>query len=234
MKKPCVALLVLALIVIGLGLSPGPGLATAQAEEDKLDNIRFLWAFGAMAKGGNGQKPILITRDTTLKSGDQIKFFVKLKDTCFVYVIYHSSQGELSTLFPFRFEPQSTRGRTLEKHYIPQGDMWFELDDNPGQERFYLLASTQRLEGLETLINRYEATDPTRKAEVATKILAEIKKLRRRHRKFRTYAERPVNILGHLRGADKVKKPGHPDIAKFAVEISAKDFYSRTFTIDHR
>ena len=47
-------------------------------------------------------------------------------------------------------------------------------------------------------------------------------------------AERPVNIIGNLRGTEKAETAGAHDIAKFAVEISADTFYSRTFTIDHQ
>jgi len=37
-----------------------------------------------------------------------------------------------------------------------------------------------------------------------------------------------------LRGTEKAETTGAHDIAKFAVEISADTFYSRTFTIDHQ
>lgn len=46
--------------------------------------------------------------------------------------------------------------------------------------------------------------------------------------------ERPVNIIGALRGTAKTEKDGSYDVASFAVEISADTFYSRTFTIDHQ
>ena len=197
------------------------------------DNFKFQWAFGALKKA-NGSKLEAVTRDTVLKTGDQIKFFLNVNQDCFVYLIYRSSQGELSVLFPRRFELLSTDYTAAGNHYIPTDDQWFELDEHTGEERFYLLASVKRLTDLEALVNDYESADKAKKPPLAKEILAEIRKLRKQHLKFKTYAERPVNIIGNLRGTEKSEPAGARDIAKFAVEISADTFYSRTFTIDHQ
>jgi hypothetical protein len=196
-------------------------------------NVKFQWAFGALKKA-NGSKFEAVAKDTDLKSGDKIKFFLKVNKNCFVYLIYRSSQGELSVLFPQRFKLLSAEYTVSGDYYIPKDDEWFELDEHTGEERFYLLASVERLLELEALINDYESADTAKKSPRAKKILAEIRKLRKQHLKFRTYAERPVNIIGNLRGTEKAETNGAHDIAKFAVEISADTFYSRTFTIDHQ
>ncbi len=196
-------------------------------------NIQFQWAFGALKKA-NGSKFEAVTKDTDLKTGDQIKFFLKVNDNCFVYLIYRSSQGDLAILFPQRFKLMSAEYTVAGNHYIPKGDQWFELDEHTGEERFYLLASKKRLMDLEALINDYESADSAKKPALAKTIVAKIRKLRKQHLKFKTYAERPVNIIGNLRGTEKAETAGSQDIAKFAVEISADTFYSRTFTIDHK
>jgi hypothetical protein len=209
-----------------------PGLAQeAQSQTDA--NVRFQWAFGALKKA-NGSKFEVVSKDTDLRTGDQIKFFLNVNKNCFVYLIYRSSQGELSVLFPQRFKLKSAEYTVSGDHYIPKGDQWFELDEHTGEERFYLLASVERLLELETFINDYESADAAKKPPLAEKILSEIRKQRKQHLKFKTYAERPVNIIGNLRGTEKSETAGAHDIAKFAVEISADTFYSRTFTIDHQ
>ena len=208
-------------------------VSTREAAAQSDANVNFQWAFGALKKT-NGAKFETITKDTDLKTGDQIKFFLKVDKNCFVYLIYCSSQGELSVLFPQRFKLKSTEYSVAGDHYIPKGDEWFELDEHTGEERFYLLASAGRLLGLETLINDYESADASKKPLLTEEILAEIRQLRKQHLKFKTYAERPVNIIGNLRGTEKAETAGAHDIAKFALEISADTFYSRTFTIDHR
>ena len=206
----------------------------AQQSATQPDNsIKFQWAFGALKKA-NGSKFEAVTKDTDLKTGDQIKFFLNVNQNCFVYLIYRSSQGELSVLFPKRFQLLSTEYTVAGNHYIPADDQWFELDDHTGEERFYLLASVKRLTDLEALVNQYESADKARKPALAQKILAEIRKLRKQHLKFKTYAERPVNIIGNLRGTETAETAKAHDIAKYAVEISADTFYSRTFTIDHK
>ena len=197
------------------------------------ESFKFQWAFGAIKKT-DGPKPEPVTRDTTLKSGDQLKFFLQIDDRCFVYLLYRSSQGELSVLFPFRFQELKKEYDISGDHYIPHGDQWFELDEQVGQEKFYLLASAKRLITLERLINEYESADAAKKMVFADKILTEIRTQRKQHLKLKTYAERPVSIIGNMRGTEKAAPDDTHDVARFAVEISADTFYSRTFTIDHQ
>ncbi len=222
----------LAVLCFALFCGYNPGLAE-EAQSQPEANLQFQWAFGAL-KTANGSKFEAIERDTVLKTGDQIKFFLKVEKNCFVYLIYSSSQGELSVLFPYRFKLRSTEYTVAGHHYIPGGNQWFELDEHIGEERFYLLASANRLMQLEALINEYESADAAKKPSLAQAIISEIRKLRKEHLKFKTYAERPVNIIGNLRGTEKAETAEPQDIAKFAVEISADTFYSRTFTIDHK
>ena len=234
MKIFRVTMVISAFVALGVGLTLGFGLAAAQQESEQEENIRFLWAFGAIKKGEGESKLVPIARDTALRSGDQIKFFVKLEKKCFVYLIYHSSQGEVSVLFPYRFEQLSRAYPAKAEYYIPQGVEWFSLDEHVGQETFYLLASAERLYDLEALINKYESADPAKKPELARKALKEIRMLMRENRKFKSFAERPVTIMGHLRGSEKVELEDTPDVTNLAVEISGSNFYSRTFTIDHK
>ena len=234
MKRTARLAFIIAFVVCGFAVFDG--YKHVPAEEVKAGqnaSVQFQWAFGALKKA-NGSKFEAVTKDTDLKTGDQIKFFLKVNENCFVYLIYRSSQGELSILFPQRFKLQSAEYTLAGNHYIPKGDQWFELDEHTGEERFYLLASVERLMDLEARINDYESADTSKKPPLAKKILTEIRNLRKQHLKFKTYAERPVNIIGNLRGTEKADTAGPHDIAKFAVEISADTFYSRTFTIDHK
>ena len=203
------------------------------ADDDRGNKIVFQWAFCALKKADPGQKLIVIKRDSALESGDQIKFFIKPESAGYLYLLYKSSQGELSVLYPARFK-QLDSGALSGKHYIPDGNQWFELDEHSGREKFFLLASIERLVALETLVNQYERADSTKKAALADKIAGEIRNLRKRHLKFKTYAEKPVTIVGNLRGGEKADRPHTRDIADYAVEISTTTFFSRTYTIDHQ
>ena len=226
-------LLVLTLVTLVIGVSAA--LNHAQQNESEADNrIVFQWAFGAIKQMALGPQFELIQRDSVLKSGDQIKFFVGLNDPSYLYLIYQSSQQDLIVLFPQRFKDLGHDQQTAGNHYIPKGDQWFELDEYAGLEKFYLLASVERLTELESKVNAYESADKANRGALGKKVVAEIRRLRKKHRKFKTYAEKPVAVIGNMRGSAKTKAVGLKDLADHAVEISTTNFFSRTYTIDHQ
>jgi len=235
MKPFRLTVLICTLAALGLVYPENPRTASAtQQRQPEKENVTFNWAFGALVGKESERKLISITRDTVLKTGDQFKMMVELKRKCFVYLIYHSGQGEVQLLFPNNIKQFSDNYKTLEKYYIPQGDLWFALDENVGQETFYLLVSVKRLTKLETLLNDHESADPKGKPALTTKILTEIRKIKRQYRTLTAAAERPVSIGGTVRGVTKNQNIPLNDVASLAVEITATDFYSRTFTIEHK
>lgn len=203
--------------------------------KDKGDkDILFRWAFGAVVGPEGDQRMVAITRDTVLKTGDKLKMLVELKNQCFVYLFYRTGKDELYLLFPYALDQFERDYEISKKYYIPEGDMWFELDENQGLETFYLLASNKRLTELENLYKEYAAAEGAGKAEIGKQILKKIRAVKKKNRKLTTTAERPVPIGGNLRGAGKGSQSSLPDIDPIAAEVSAGNFYSRTFTIDHR
>ncbi len=222
--------LVLSFVGIFLLNLPYPAAANQQVNED----ITFHWAFGALVGSDRDRRLISIEHDTVLKTGDQLKMLLELKKKCFAYLFYYSSQGEMYLLFPAN--QFAVDYDVNKKYYIPEGRLWFELDAHTGIETFYLIASTERLSKLENLYRKYTTLAQAKdRDEFAQKIIAEIKKSKAQHRKLTAAAERPLRLGGKLRGViDKAKKLSYPDITEITVEISAPNFYSRTFTIDHR
>jgi hypothetical protein len=209
-----------------------PGDNPPTVRQDDKENVAFRWGFGAVI--GKDKKFVPITRDTVLASGDEIKMVVELKRECYVYVVHHSPNGEVSLLFPENVRQFAGDYKVGKNYYIPKGRGWFELDKNTGRETFYLLASAQRLVELEALVGEYSAASKESKPEAAKKILAEIRDVKRKFRTFTTLAERPVTIGGNIRGVDETEGTKRPDVASIATEISASNFYSKTFTIDHK
>ena len=88
---PCSLMLFICLV-----LSGGPSV---HAEDQGDTDVRFRWAFGAMVGADGDRRLVAITRDTTLKTGDQLKMLVELRKNCFVYLIYRSGQDEISLLY---------------------------------------------------------------------------------------------------------------------------------------
>jgi hypothetical protein len=205
------------------------------AEQGETEKVRFRWAFVALKQGDGGEKLVPVTRDMTLETGDQLKIYLELEKKCFVYVFYHGSQDELQLLFPYYMPMFTTDYVISKKYYIPQGTFWLALDENTGLEKFLLLGSAQRLNELERLYGEYTAAvDSTKKQKLAKQVLDEIRNIKRKHVRLATTPERPVQIAGSIRGIGKNKEGMQFDLSNMAVEVSATNFYSRTFTIDHQ
>jgi hypothetical protein len=224
---PCLGILVL------LFFSSVSSISIAADKEEGM-NVVFDWAFGSIRDTAQGLQFEQITADTKLRSRDQIKFFLKPVSGCFLYLIYQSSQGELAVLFPYRFKDKSGEKQAPKGYYIPERNEWFQLDEHTGQERFHLLASDTRLTRLEDLINQYESGDNTKKSELSQQILSEIDMLRRKNFKPKANAERPLSIVGNIRGTKGPQAALPLDLAEHAAEISASRFFIRTYTIDHQ
>jgi hypothetical protein len=205
--------------------------ANGQAAQNQTENVAFRWGFGAFLAGG---KFVPITKDTTLKTGEEMKMVVELVKECFVYMIYQSSKGEFALLFPYEISQFIGDYKTGKNYFIPAGRSWFKLDKNTGRETFYLLASSERLTELEILLGNYNSADPSQKPQIASDIVKEIRETRRKFKNYATLAERPVTIGGNVRGVGKVEEVKRPDVSTIATHISATNFYSKTFTIDHQ
>jgi hypothetical protein len=207
-------------------------VAYAQTPAGKND-IGFLYAFGAYVGPQGKGKVVSVQNETTLRVGDRLKLFFEPKSDQYFYLLHISSQGELTPLFPAAAQPAKVVRGT--KMFIPADNNWFELDAHPGQEKFFLIATAERLDRLEELCARHTALK--NKADLqasADEILDEIKRLRQKNKQLSAPAEKPVRIGGSLRGQQPSSSPAVPDITSLAAEVTAPGFYSRTFSIEHR
>ena len=223
---------ILALVFLLTGFGSPEKTTISLPQQGVEENVSFVWGFGALV--GKEKKFVPITRDTALKTGDEIKMVVELKKECFVYLVHHSSKGEITLLFPEGVRQFSGDYTVGKNYYVPKGKGWFELDKNTGRETFYLLGSSERLLELEVLIGNYQSAKIDDKPAVADQILTEIRSVKRKFRTFTTLAERPVTIGGNIRGVEKADQAKRPDVVTIATEIKANNFYSKTFTIDHQ
>jgi hypothetical protein len=221
----------ISMVIAVLILLTASHLLNAQSD-DKKENVNYKWTFAAKVGQGDSRKLVTVSRDTILRSGDQIKLFVNLQRKSYVYVIHRSPSNELTLLFPYSLESQSE----MEKnYYIPKGRDWFTLDKNAGEETYYILAASERLTELEDVLRSYTVAQPEKKKDLAVNVVNSVKEIKKRFRTFATLAERPISIAGNVRGTktgsidiDRV------DIATLATEISANNFYSKTITVDHK
>lgn len=185
--------------------------------------VRFDWALGALT--GPSRTFVSIGRQATLKSGDQLKMFLRLKQRGFVYVVLHDSDNELTLLYPGAIP--SIEPAVDVPSYVPPGPAWMRLDDHVGVETIHLIASSTRLDKLENAWKQYVGSKSADRAADAKRVLDEIASVKQQFAPGTSPTERPVEIAGRVRGTE-------PDVAAHATEISARRFYSRTITIDHR
>lgn len=229
------AFIVFFIAFFGSGLTlNSEATGTLERNSQEQRPVQFRWAFCARIMSEKEPCMVSIERDTVLKSGDQLKIFLELQKKCYIYLIYYSAQRKVHLLFPFDLDNFPSDSDATKDYCIPKGDAWFELDGHTGTETFYLLASAERLVGLEALVKKYEALPPPEKGDCKDQILTEIRSLKRQHQQFKTAAERPVLIVGGIRGSDETRKAVRFDPALMAIEISAERFYSKTFTIDYQ
>lgn len=191
-----------------------------QAQES---GVRFDWALGALT--GPNRTFVSIGRQATLKSGDQLKMFLRLKQRGFVYVILHDSDHELTLLYPGAIP--SIEPAVDVPTYVPAGPAWMRLDDRVGVETIHLIASSTRLDKLEDALKHYVGSKTSDRSADAKRVLDEIASVKQQFTPGTSPTERPVEIAGRVRGTQ-------PDVAAHATEVSARRFYSRTITIDHR
>ncbi|MEK6565172.1 MAG: DUF4384 domain-containing protein [Bacteroidota bacterium] len=206
--------------------------APAAMSLQETENVGFKWSFGAIV--GKERKFVSVTKDTVLKSGDEVKMLVELTKDCFVYVIHAGSNGEISLKFPYSFKQFNSDYKTGKNYFIPAGRTWDELDKNVGRETFYVLAASERLIELEALLGNYMAAEDSKKPPLAEQIVAEIRSVKKRFKTFTTLAEKPITIGGNVRSLEKAEEAKRPDVSTIATQISASNFYSKTFTIDHK
>ena len=194
--------------------------------------IRYSWAM--VASTGAHRQLSAITKDTELKSGDEIKMMVRLETNCHVYVLHQDSEGGFALLFPYSLaQIQTGELRTETNYFIPQGPSWFRLDEKAGWERIYVLASEQRLGALEQLCESYRRAVGEARSRLAEQLTREVRELRRNSRIGESPAERPARVGGTVRGKEG-EPDGSPDVARFASAFSGSKLLTRAITIDHK
>jgi len=198
--------------------------------------LKFKWALVARIDPQGQNKKVNIAknvaekqiRTTTVSPGDKIALYVEPFEHTYVYVFLEDSRGNLELIYPTSMDNSvlQTEFEPGTGTYIPGKFEWFEFDENPGTEKFYVVASSRRLKDLETETKSYlEAESDSDKQLAKSNVLDEI------YQTTRFYAARPrrtrlTPIAGTVRGLQF-------DIARLAVEVVSDSFYTETIEIKH-
>ena len=204
------------LVAVGIvGLTAQGTIAAESAEP----GVELKWALAT--SDANNSAPSAIKTDTQLPSGAKLKFFLEPLSPCSVYLLLLDSSDEMHVLY-------NEKAKVKTPSAVPPEGQWFQLDDKPGQETFFLLASAEPLADLDKLITELGAADAAGKKGVVKRIVDEVRKQQKAHRNFSRPVEKPVVIGGQTRGNSSASS-----IERLAVEISAEKFYDKTITIEH-
>lgn len=213
------------LLITGASLLGASSLAAEGAK------LAFNWAFVSRSADGSSA-PIDFSERVNIKPGELFKIHIEPVQNAFVYLYLHDAAGDLTLLFPGKFETFESDSYIGTQVFLPDGENWFQLDGTNGTERFYLLASTQRLKTLEALSLAYQDVKVNPKSTISAKnaarqaVLDEIARVRKQHSQLTIAAEKPVTIAGGTRGINT-------SVAKLATRIEATEFYTKTFRLDH-
>ena len=196
------------------------------------DSLRFRWALVGAKKSAKDWKIFSVRKDTALKTGDNLMFYFEPSSACYVYLFLHDSQGKIHLLLPSSSEKMSTPLSTAERYFVPQRGSGMELDENLGDETFFLIVSSDRLKNLEAAYKEIE-TDYAG----TRKMLNEIRLVLKKGAGISGFAAVvPESMGGTLRGigSDLQKVLGKIDFEKYAFGIHSNNLYTKKIVIEHR
>jgi hypothetical protein len=212
MKKPIVCVTAILLLVT----AGAPAVAAETAEQQ----IELRWALGA--QDAEGETPSAVHKDSRVETGTRLKFLLEPLSAGSVYLILLDSNDDIHVLY------RETTEVYDGKAYVPPGRQWFEVDDPPGRETFFLLASVDPLNELDRLLEQHDqAGGSADSAELSDAIVAEIRRVQKANRNFSKPVEKPVMIGGRTRDANS------DALDQLATQVTAEKFFGKTITIDH-
>jgi CHAT domain-containing protein len=116
---------------------------------------------GQKKKADGSFSEIIVREGGTLRSGDEFQVHVKSNSGAYVYIILYDSRGHASKLFPDPKIEQPGFVTALNEVAIPDKHLWFWLDNYPGIETIYALASAEPLANMSELLAKMESVQVT-------------------------------------------------------------------------
>lgn len=118
--------------------------------------IQVHWTLTGLC--GSYMKDETLHDGAVLYSGDKFQVRFQAVSDCYVYLIHFGPDGRAMSLFPHPKIKMTNFCRGGIEYVVPEGDQWYTLDDNPGVETVYLVASYERVvdEELKSLLSRIE------------------------------------------------------------------------------
>jgi hypothetical protein len=159
-----------------------------------------------------------------LTLGDAARVYVEPLTNFHFYAYLVDAQKTLHCLFPGRASEFGIALRPGTPLLLPEEPQWLVMDEQKGTESIYLLASAERLTGIEAATRRAMASPGD--AELRALLLEEIRAVRRAKEGLTTVVEKGSPIVGTvvavLRGDSNE-----------ATLTEARGFYGKTLRLNH-
>jgi len=159
---------------VDLALKPEPAAPAAPAPLTLSMNI-----IGQRKESDGSYIEVLVNEGSVLRSYDNFQVHLQTNRPGHVYVLIYDSQGRASQLFPDPKIAQLGSVAGSKPVVIPGPDLWFWLDEHPGTETIYVLASQAPMQDIQELLAKMEKADDSAKQQVSQEIKRRVKIMQR-------------------------------------------------------
>ncbi len=117
---------------------------------------------------------VIVREGSVLQSRDHFQVHVETNKSSHVYVLLFDSQGQATQLFP---DPKIDHSGFLDgrrKIAVPDKELWFWLDENPGTETVYVLASEEPMSDIRGLLSKMDKAGNAERKRLSGQIRQQI------------------------------------------------------------
>ena len=195
----------------------------------KNSSLKLNFSIGAIKHNNNTQNIIPIDMDTVLKEDDGIRLLFQPASDCYIYVLFYDSSKQMTLLFPNKYnyykKNYAVKGM---KYFLPDAWDWYPLDNNPGIETIYFIASTTRLTDLEKQIKKLDSKKTSQILKASSEIRNNIRrKISKQLTKNYNFQERnAIEIAGVIRAVKN-------DIEEYTKGLIGEDLIIKTIIFKH-
>lgn len=147
-----------------------PKNATSEVATTAVPLSLTMNIIGQRKEPGGGYREVLVGDGSVLHSHDNFQLHIVTNRPAFTHVLLYDSQGRASQLFPRPEIAQSNRIEPGKSVFIPGRDLWFWLDENPGTETLYILASENPMSEIQDLLAQMNSEGSDGKKRIAGEI----------------------------------------------------------------
>lgn len=195
-------------------------------------SLKLNFAVGAKKLIKNKYTIVPIDENTSLKENDGIRLFFQPAESCFVYILLYDSNKIMTVLFPEDINNYNNNAVSKGvKYFLPDPSHEYPLDNNPGTETIYFIASKKRILEMEKIITKlYKIDDKDLNAtkETSNELRDNIRSMvsGQLAQTYNLQERNPIQIAGVIRATKN-------DIEKYAKGLIGKDLIIKTIRIKH-